>query len=271
MCGQRDQQVAKRLAIIYDRRQLLGNEFFLESLIEAARNNGLEASVRLAQGANLEGSLAGFDAAIIRSRSVTLRLTISVSGIPLVINSPLLALVGNDKLAQDRFLWRNGIPRIPCVRRVCPRGDYVVKPRFGHGGAGVRRLRDSPGGLAGLDSFVLQPFMPDADHDIRTWVIGDEQVASVDRFSERDFRANLSLGASVAEVDLPLQARSLVKRLIELLGPGYYGVDLIRGSEGYLVSEIEDLVGSRSLYMLGIADPADRLMRWIRGRDYRFW
>jgi glutathione synthase/RimK-type ligase-like ATP-grasp enzyme len=51
--------------------------------------------------------------------------------------------------------------------------------------------------------------------------------------------------------------------VVERLGDGYYGVDTVSGPHGPMVMEIEDLVGARSLYRIGITNHANRVMKWL--------
>jgi glutathione synthase/RimK-type ligase-like ATP-grasp enzyme len=202
-----------------------------------------------------------YQVVIARTRNISIRRRLEREGL-LVINSSKLALIGNDKLATFSFLKNNGLPVVDTTTsaRMPPSNSAVIKPRFGHGGNGVRLAR-LPGWS--FDGFVAQPFLPGANSDERAYVIGSSVAAWVGRNNQTDFRSNLSQGATPRIVTPSKESLLIATRIIELLGPGYYGIDIFETDEGPAVNEIEDVVGARSLYQLGLADPARLLIGWI--------
>jgi glutathione synthase/RimK-type ligase-like ATP-grasp enzyme len=86
----------------------------------------------------------------------------------------------------------------------------------------------------------------------------------VERSAADGFRANVSLGASIRLVEPTEHERAFVMRIVGLVGPGYYGVDIVTGPTGSVLMEIEDVVGSRSLYRLGVHDHAVAVLRWVQ-------
>ncbi len=247
---------------VYDDWGIRNNEVFASRLVAAAHRQGLAAELCVLSARRPPLRLAPVDIAVIRSRVPGLRAA-AASSAGLAVNGPKIALVGNDKLALARFLANQRIPhpRTWMASSHPPSmADTVLKPRFGHGGQGVQEGRNP---LCGLDSFILQDLVVGAGSDIRVYVAGQEPFACVARSASSGFRSNLRLGASVRAVTLGPEQAALVARLISLLGPGYYGIDLIGPPAEPVVMEIEDVVGARALYTLGIADPAVALARWI--------
>ncbi|WP_298211970.1 ATP-grasp domain-containing protein [Ferrimicrobium sp.] len=255
--------MAHRIAIYYDQQQLQQNSFFLSSLVAAGRSLGAEVISLLGSEALQSCQLGQVDAVLVRSRSLRQRLWLA-QRIPRVINSPLLALVGNDKLAQYLWCKRNGFatPRT-LTTHVVPT-PWVSKPRFGHGGRGVR-LIEARCWRSETDAMLAQEYHPEGVRDHRHYVLGSTVVTTVERRAKDDFRSNLSQGASVQFATPSEQERSLVEAVVARLGPGYYGVDIVTGPVGPMVMEIEDLVGARSLYQLGLDDHATRVMKWVCG------
>lgn len=257
--------MATRVAVFYDAAQLPGNEFFLNSLVAAGWTLGAEVVPVVGSDALRSLDVGHIDVVIVRSRSVRERLWLQ-DRVSRVINSPLLALVGNDKLAQ--YLWcRDHELETPaiCVAGLTP-SVWVRKPRFGHGGRGVH-LGTGSRWLCTPSVFVTQPYLPWAKHNRRHYVVGREVVVTVERSADGDFRSNLAMGAKIRLTQPTSSEHRFVRTIISLLGSGYYGIDVSTGPEGPVLMEIEDVVGSRALYALGHHDHALRVMRWVCGLD----
>ncbi len=254
--------MAPTVAIYYDRDQLRSNSFFLDALVSAGRSLG--ARVIPVVGPEELGSLRldDLDAILVRSRSLRQRIWIATR-VSHVVNSPLLALLGNDKVAQYLWCKKYGFatPELYMVGAT-PSPLWVSKPRFGHGGHGVRMVEGRQW-QQGSSVMVAQEFVVGANRDHRHYVVGTTVVATVERKAMVDFRSNLSHGALVSTAIPTEKERNLVRAVVERLGAGYYGVDIVSGAEGPMVMEIEDLVGARSLYRLGITNHADWVMKWL--------
>ncbi len=55
----------------------------------------------------------------------------------------------------------------------------------------------------------------------------------------------------------------MANRLQVLLGPGNYAIDLIPFGDSYVLNEVEDVCGYRSLYQLDLCDPAAKIAQGI--------
>ncbi|KJE78129.1 ATP-grasp domain-containing protein [Ferrimicrobium acidiphilum] len=254
--------MAPTVAIYYDRDQLRLNSFFLHDLVSAGRSFGARV-IPVVGPEELRGiRLDDLDAMLVRSRSLRQRIWLA-RRISHVVNSPLIALLGNDKLAQYLWCKKHGFatPELYPLSTT-PSSLWVAKPRFGHGGQGVRRIQGRRWHQGGA-MMVVQQFVVGANCDHRHYVVGTTVVATVERKAVDDFRSNLSLGATVNHVVPDERERDLVRTVVERLGAGYYGVDTVSGPHGPIVMEIEDLVGARSLYQLGFSNHASRVMKWL--------
>ncbi|WP_298345169.1 hypothetical protein [Ferrimicrobium sp.] len=253
--------MALRVAIYYDRRQLQSNDFFLSALVAAGRSLGAQVIALVGPEELQSCELAHVDAIFVRSRSLRQRLWLA-RRIPRVVNSPLLALVGNDKLAQYLWCQQHGFATPTVFLTHAVPAPRVEKPRFGHGGRGVR-LVETSGWRGGLDVLLAQEYHPGGTLDRRHYILGTRITATVERRANGDFRSNLSRGASARLVVPNDQERDFVQAIAARLGPGYYGIDTVTGPRGPMVMEIEDLVGARSLYQLGFPDHATQVMQWV--------
>lgn len=254
--------MAPAIAVYYDRDQLRSNSFFLNALVSAGRSLGVRVAPIVGCEELGSARLDRFDAILVRSRSLRQRIWLE-RRVRHVVNNRLLALLGNDKLAQYLWCKKYGFatPEIFAFGNMQP-PLWVAKPRFGHGGRGVRMIEGRR--WRGNSEFLLaQAYSLGADRDHRHYVIGTTIAATVERRASGDFRSNVSLGASVRMATPDPIERRLVQAIVQRLGPGYYGVDIVASADGPMVMEIEDLVGARSLYRLGVTDHPLQILNWM--------
>ena len=128
----------------------------------------------------------------------------------------------------------------------------IVKLLEGTQGAGVvlaetRKAAESViSAFRQLDANILvQRFVKEADGaDIRAFVVGGKVIASMERKAkEGEFRANLHLGGSARPIDLTEAETETAIAAAKALGLGVAGVDILRGSEGPLVIEVNSSPG----------------------------
>lgn len=80
-------------------------------------------------------------------------------------------------------------------------------------------------------SFLLQEFIP-YKHDLRVLTIGDRFFTMERIPKEGEFRANFSLGGSVATFSLDGEIRALARRAARAVGLSVSGVDVLVGEDG---------------------------------------
>jgi gamma-F420-2:alpha-L-glutamate ligase len=80
-------------------------------------------------------------------------------------------------------------------------------------------------------SFLLQDFIP-YKHDLRVLTIGDHFFTMERIPKEGEFRANFSLGGSVATFSLDEEIRALVERARDAVGLSVSGVDVLIAQDG---------------------------------------
>ncbi|MFJ7679112.1 RimK family alpha-L-glutamate ligase [Peribacillus sp. NPDC097198] len=87
--------------------------------------------------------------------------------------------------------------------------------------------------------FIMQEFIEHSKgRDIRVNVVGNQVIASMQRKSEHDFRANMTAGGTAFPYT-PTKAESdLAIRCATLLGADFAGVDLLFGEDGPLLCEV---------------------------------
>ncbi|MER5541600.1 RimK family alpha-L-glutamate ligase [Streptomyces sp. NPDC001118] len=167
----------------------------------------------------------------------------------------------NDKGLQSLLFAQHGIPH-PVTRHafsfdqvrqtVADLGmPAVVKPVSGSWGRGVSKMtntdcveawaagRESTDAMGKQFPVVVQKYVDKPGHDLRVVVVGRTPVVAIQRVSD-DWRTNTHLGATVERVELSAEMEKLCGQVVDALGPGFYGVDLVedRSTGELLVLEV---------------------------------
>ena len=168
-----------------------------------------------------------------------------------------------DKLRATQILSRHdiGMPATAFVRDkhdVLPAielvggAPVVIKLLEGTQGIGVILAPDTKVAEAIIETLqstkqnvLIQQFITESKgRDIRALVVGDRVVAAMRRTAQDDeFRSNVHRGGSVEAVELdPLYERTAV-RAAQIMGLRVSGVDMLEGSDGPLVMEVNSSPG----------------------------
>ncbi|MFC4334123.1 RimK family alpha-L-glutamate ligase [Salininema proteolyticum] len=122
----------------------------------------------------------------------------------------------------------------------------VVKPVSGSWGRGVTRMtgpdcldawiggRESTDAAGKFFPVLVQQYVDKPDHDLRVVVVGGTPVAAFRRVSD-SWRTNTTLGAKVEPVEATPEMEALCQQVVEVVGEGFYGIDLVEDrAEGVL-------------------------------------
>ncbi|MFF4484892.1 RimK family alpha-L-glutamate ligase [Streptomyces sp. NPDC001544] len=222
-------------------------------LLEALRAAGLAARPLLRE--ELADVVAGRidPPALALIRNLSHRDAIGVShrlehaGIP-TLNRASTIETCNDKGLQALLFARHGIPH-PVTRHAYSYDQVratvaelglpaVVKPVSGSWGRGVTKManaecveawaggRESADAAGKLFPVVVQEYVDKPGHDMRVVVVGRTPVVAIERVSG-DWRTNTHLGATVRRVEITAETEKLCGQIVDILGPGFYGVDLV--------------------------------------------
>lgn len=182
--------------------------------------------------------------------------------------------IANDKYATFELGALLGLPVVP-TRRVAHPDEMNVFPAVlktvdGHGGTEVVRCLDKMDAgwffsrHAGR-KIIEQPFIESGAADVRLFMIGEEAAGAVKRTGSTGFKSNYTLGGR-ADPYLPSAGMTAAAaKIARALKSDYIGVDfLLLPDGGFLLNEIEDPVGSRSLYDTSGINIAELIMERIR-------
>ncbi|AOV07592.1 ATP-grasp domain-containing protein [Sporosarcina ureilytica] len=120
--------------------------------------------------------------------------------------------------------------------------------------------------LRGVD-YVFQQFIASSrGRDIRVNIVGDEVVAAMYRYSETDFRANITNGGVAEVVELTEAQKSLAIKAADAVGAEFAGVDLLFGeNEEPLVCEVNAAAHIRNILNVTGINVADAMIKYILG------
>jgi RimK family alpha-L-glutamate ligase len=160
----------------------------------------------------------------------------------------LLAL-SNDRLNQDRARF----------------GEVgVYKTAIGTHGGGTWKvdLTEPVNPKVGNRQAFLQELIDrdDSRHrDLRVYIVGGEVVGAMYRYApENDWRTNVALGGDVenATDEMPGEARETALYAADVMDLDYAGVDLVEGTDGWFVLEVNPTAGFKGLYKATGRSPA---------------
>jgi ribosomal protein S6--L-glutamate ligase len=242
-----------------------------------------------ADAAAADGSLAGFDAVLVRTmppgslEQVVFRMDLlhrlEAGGVR-VVNPPRAVEVCVDKYLAAAKLAAAGLPVPPTV--ACQRaddaleaftalgGDVVVKPLFGSEGRGMVRVSDPELAWRTFRTLertqavlYLQQFVRHPGWDLRALVLGGRVLAAMRRTAHGDWRTNVAQGGSAEPVRLSADDEALALRAAEAVGAPVAGVDLLPGPGGErYVIEVNAVPGWRALAPVSGVDVARELVRF---------
>ncbi|MFC6732957.1 RimK family alpha-L-glutamate ligase [Haladaptatus sp. DYSN1] len=198
----------------------------------------------------------------------------SIKGLKPVLNDPAKVLTSMHKYSTAVRLSEAGLPvpdqllalnpgRLNELRSAFD-DEAVYKTAIGtHGGWTWKVTPDevlSP--QVGNRWAFLQEFIevdPDRHRDLRVYVVGDEVVAAMTRHApEGDWRTNVALGGEIEDAtdELTAEVRDIALRATNVVGVDYAGIDLVEGTDGWYVLEVNPTAGFKGLFRATGINPA---------------
>ncbi len=271
--------VADRIA--WEERQLIAAAPSLDLTIEWINDESL------CLGRADAPALSRYDSILLRSRSYTrgglIACLAEESGVR-VINTARAINLCENKAVLRSALRAAGVP-VPEFRLVLSRADFaraladfgtpvVLKPVYGGMGKRVALIRDADAahsiydyvedlGHAFEQACLIEPFLA-GGASTRCLVIGDELVGAAEFTSGgQDWRNNAALGNTSRPAADTQQVAKLVNGVLDVLGPGIYGIDLFHTPEGFVVNEVNHAPGFRAVAQATGVDVAGAVGRYL--------
>ncbi|MFE7565533.1 RimK family alpha-L-glutamate ligase [Streptomyces sp. NPDC057539] len=278
--------MSRRIAVVADR---VGWEERL--LIEAAPAFGLHLDwvndESLCLGHPDAPSVKGYDTLLVRSRSYTrgglIATLAEAAGVP-TLNTAGAIHACENKATLRAVLHTAGVP-VPDHRLVLSRKDFekavdelppplVLKPVFGGMGKRVTLIRHADTAQSVYDyvedlghafeqACLVEPYL--GGTSVRCLVVGREPVGAAEFESGgTDWRNNAALGNKNRAVAHDPGVLKIIDGVVSVLGPGIYGVDLFRTSDGYVVNEVNHAPGFRAVASATGADIPAAVLRHVQ-------
>lgn len=146
---------------------------------------------------------------------------------------------------------------------------FVVKEAFGSFGEQVYLVRDRKElqqRIQGTSTteLLFQEYIPESrGRDVRLQVVGDRVVASMYRYSDTDFRANVTAGGEMRNYTPSKEESSLALRAARAVGADFAGVDLLFGAEGPLVCEVNSNAHFKNIQTCAGVPVAEEIIQYI--------
>lgn len=200
-------------------------------------------------------------AVLSRQRSALISRHLELMDVP-VFNGSRVCSICNDKRITHQFLHGLSMTETAFLRDGQPAPEtgypYIVKPACSHGGDRVALVHNpaewtAAAGAIFPESAVQQNVVSDAGCDLRVYVVAGQLYAGVMRRARQGVVSNFKLGGQVELHTLTDEETTLVMqvahRFQQANAPLWLaGVDLLYHNGHPVVSEVEDVVGSRMLY-----------------------
>lgn len=220
------------------------------------------------------------EAVISRQRSSFISRHLEAMGIP-VFNNATVCDLCNDKRKTHQFLaglpilktafsWPGQVLALPSPQ------DYplVVKPALGHGGDRVFLVRNQREWERAVEAILPEPLLfqevaQQPGLDLRVYVVFGRIVAAVLRRAQDGFLSNYKKGGEVTLHSLIPEERDLAERVLERFCSAgaplcFAGIDFLYHHGRPVVSEVEDVVGSRMLYRVSDMNIAGVFLDGVR-------
>lgn len=199
----------------------------------------------------------------------------------LVVNDSLSMRISRDKFLTHQALVGAGISTPHTIYAPWKKYDdvvkmlghecFLVKKNDGCKGDGIYMVNNEDEFKEGVsllrDNFVFQTIVNDSlGHDIRVWVIGNECVGAVHRYSNSSFLSNFSKGGNFMPVHIDDLAKKMSIQATRAVGLDFAGVDLLYCGDSYTVCEINGNAGFRTISSATDINVPAELFRYIKGR-----
>lgn len=171
----------------------------------------------------------------------------------------------------DTTFVRDRADVLPAIERVGG-SPVVIKLLEGTQGIGVI-LADSKKVAEAIvetlqstkQNVLIQRFVSESrGRDIRAIVVGDQVVAAMRRVAKGDeFRSNVHRGGSVEAVELPEDYQSTAVRAAQIMGLRVAGVDLLEGTDGPQIMEVNSSPGLEGIESATGLDVAGAMIDYI--------
>lgn len=243
----------------------------------------------------LDEPLTGYDVILERSINHTRALhalrVFNDWGIP-TVNTYDVAEVCGNKLLTSTALVRHGVPTPKTTVAFTPEAalraieamgyPVILKPPIGSWGRLLSKINDREAAEAILEhkevlgsfhhsTYYIQEYIGKPDRDIRAFVVGDETICAIYRYSKH-WITNTARGGISDNCPVTPELDRICRAAAQAVGGGVVAIDLIEQGDSYTVIEVNYTMEFRnSIAPTGVNIPGkiiDFVLETADGRDF---
>ena len=191
------------------------------------------------------------------SRALYALAVLETWGIPTVNTFEVADICGNKLLTTMRLI-RDGVPSPRTRLAFTPESALsaveelgyptVLKPLVGSWGRLISRVNDRDAAESILEHkdvlgtymhsiYYIQEYVPKPGRDIRAFVVGDETIGAIYRYSDH-WITNTARGGKATKCEVTPELNDLCVRAAKAVGGGVVAIDVLEAPEGLLVNEV---------------------------------
>jgi [lysine-biosynthesis-protein LysW]--L-2-aminoadipate ligase len=191
------------------------------------------------------------------SRALYALAVLETWGIPTVNTFEVADVCGNKLLTTMRLI-RDGVPSPRTRLAFTPESALaaveelgypaVLKPLVGSWGRLISRVNDRDAAESILEHkdvlgtymhsiYYIQEYVPKPGRDIRAFVVGDETIGAIYRYSDH-WITNTARGGKATKCEVTPELDDLCVRAAKAVGGGVVAVDVLEAPEGLLGNEV---------------------------------
>lgn len=223
-------------------------------------------------------------------KDIILARYLEIAGIPVFNSSSAIEICDDKRKLYTAFLKAGlpipltisapmtydniGFPSFKFMKPIIEKLGYplIVKEAFGSFGDQVYKI-DDPKTLKRMllelqqTPFLFQKYISTSHgQDVRVQVVGGKVIASMRRFSDKDFRANITYGGSKEKYEPDEKTRALAIAACKAVGCDFGGVDLLFDNDGFVVCEVNSNAHFKNLYDCTRVNAADAIIQYIAAK-----
>lgn len=230
----------------------------------------------------LQGVRSALERCVSQSRGLSIAQYAAAWHIP-IVNTPSVIQTCGDKWATSLALKAQGVPQPQTIlatdaeqalQTIGAMGyPVVMKPVVGSWGRLLAKINDRDAAESLLEHkevlggythqlFYIQEFVRKPDRDIRAFVVGDQCIAAIYRYSEH-WITNTARGGRAENCPVSREIADICLRAAQAVGGGVVAVDLFESDQGLLVNEINHTMEFKNSVSVTGVDIPRRILEYV--------